>query len=205
MAVINHRAMSDLISVSTAIGLASDPDDEQVVWRGISGLRRWLDSEKPRRGIADHTRSLSEMFPPDNAAKLPSFAAALILLFGALDEEVLDLMQVNAFFSRTEPSRFKPKLRSLYRVVAILRILEVIERTENAGEVRLKDWIARRLALRDLNPLAIDGLPKRSCGEDFIAIRRATFRELGVVPARWGPRLEDERVSLRKKDESKDD
>jgi hypothetical protein len=175
---VKRRRLYDVINVFTAIGCASRDSVHEIRWHGRSRCPDFLKQESGRLEIHNLDKTLGEIFPPENCVSLPSLTLSFVLLFGALNMDLLDLREVSAFFSR-DTGRYKSTLCKLYQVAIILGALGIIQRTENACEVRVQAPFGSELVGATItNPLAIDRLLSRPVrNADGMSRRREEYRK----------------------------
>jgi hypothetical protein len=179
---IKRRRLYDVTNVFTAIGCASRSGTTDIRWDGVREILPRLQGEKKTLEITKYETPLSTLFPPDNCVGLPSLTIAFLMLFAAVDSKVLCIRDVSTFFSR-DTQRYKTTLSKLYQITLILGALDITERTDNPGEVRLKSPFDEILLERtEENPLAIQNLLNRPIDRtDAIEARRAEFRATCAV------------------------
>jgi hypothetical protein len=173
---IKRRRLYDVINVFIAIGCATRGGLDDLIWRG----RDYIFSEL-RRAMADTdihnmSLSLSALFPVDNCVGLTSLTVSFILLFPAMQTDLMDLRHVSCFFSR-ETSRYKTTLCKLYQISLILGAMRITERTENVCEVRLLPPFTDLLRKQeDESPLGIANLLNRPSRDSPIERRRKEYQ-----------------------------
>jgi hypothetical protein len=179
---IKRRRLYDVTNVFTAIGCASRSGTDDIRWDGVREILPRLKSEKEKLEVTKYEIPLSALFPLDNCVDLPSLTISFLMLFVAIDSNVLSMRDASAFFSR-DTQRYKTTLSKLYQITLILGALEITERTENPGEVRLKPPFDEILCDKEEeNPLAIENLLNRPIHRaDALEARRADFRATGAT------------------------
>jgi hypothetical protein len=155
---MRRRRLHDIINIFSAIGCATKTSTTHIDWDGTSQILPRLLDAKQRGNVMNFRISLSTLFPPNDCIKLASLTRALLLMFPALGTEIVNLKQLSAFFSRNRV-RFKTTLCKLYQITLILGALEIIERTTNPCEVRIKPPFTKLLIDdRQGSPFAIQNL-----------------------------------------------
>jgi hypothetical protein len=157
---VKRRPLCDIINVFTAIGCATRSGVDELVWHGRDQIFPELLRARNSLNVQGSQTSLSSMFPIDNSVGLSSLTTSFILMFTAMQVDVLDLRIVSSFFSRST-SRYKTTLCKLYQVALILNVLDITGRTENVCEIRLLPPFTRLLTNDDDNPLALRNLLNR--------------------------------------------
>jgi hypothetical protein len=179
---IKRRRLYDITNVFTAVGCATRSTTEDIRWEGINRILPCLKAEKEKLGVANYATPLSTLFPPDNCVGLTSLTVTFIMLFAATDSNVLNMCEVSAFFSR-DVQRYKTTLSKLYQITLILGALEITERTETPGEVRLRAPFDEILGDGG-SPWAIESLLNRSISKtEALNARREEFRAAGALLA----------------------
>jgi hypothetical protein len=176
---IKRRRLYDVTNILIAIGCASRSGPDFIEWHGVSGALPWLLREKQNSDITNYQLSLATLFPQANCVGLASLTRSLLLIFPAIGQNVLNLRNVSAFFSR-DTQRYKTTLCKLYQITLILGALGITERTENPCEVRMKPPFTRVLEDEPgQSPLTIASLLNHpNPNEDALEARRAEFRQV---------------------------
>jgi len=179
---IKRRRLYDVINVFTAIGCASRGVMDDLVWHGRDRISSELQRARDSLGVTNPTISLASMFPVDNCVSLSTLTTSFLLLFTAIQVDILDLRRVSSFFSR-ETARYKTTLCKLYQITLILNSLSITERTDNVCEIRLLAPYTDLLKYEaDPNPLAITNLLNRPGRQCAIEQRRQEFESCAVPP-----------------------
>jgi hypothetical protein len=178
---IKRRRLYDVLNVFTAVGCATRPDSEAIVWQGRNRIFPELTRAKIAARIDSPQLSLALLFPPDNCVSLSSLTVSFVLLFAAIRVEVLDVRRVSSFFSR-DIGRYKTTLCKLYQIALILGALDVTERHCNVCEIKIVPPYTQLLAgQQEDNPLSIPNLLNHPDEKTFIEERRAEFEKF-LIP-----------------------
>jgi hypothetical protein len=176
---VKRRRLYDVVNVFLALGCATRGGVDELVWHGRSRIFAELREEKARLGIENYAIPLSQIFQPDSGLSLTWLTSAFLLLFSAVQVEILDLRKVSAFFSK-ESGRYKSTLCKLYQIALILGALGITERTENPCEVKILEPFAQLLLGNDRgNPLSIAKLLNRP--KDATVMIQARLEELNRI------------------------
>jgi hypothetical protein len=177
---IKQRRLYDVINVWAAIGCAAREGFEDLRWLGRDKIAAALLTAKEQFGIDNPRNSLAALFSTENCVGLAPLTTRLLMLYAALQVDVLDLRQVSSFFSRGT-QRYKTTLCKLYQIGVILEAMGVTSKTENACEIQL--MAPFNTALRECdekNPMAIANLLNRgNQNASEIEVRR---REYYAIP-----------------------
>jgi hypothetical protein len=177
---IKRRRLYDVINVFTAIGCASRGGWDDLVWHGRDRIFPELERMKDLFGIDNDSISLTALFPVNNSVSLTSLTVSFLLLFPAIQVDILDLRRVSSFFSRDTP-RYKTTLCKLYQIALILSAMKITERTDNACEIRLlPPFTAILKRQEDPNPLAITNLLNRRPRDYRMERRRREYEFHGA-------------------------
>jgi hypothetical protein len=177
---VKRRPLCDIINVFTAIGCATRSGVDELLWYGRDQIFPALLGAKNSLNLQDSQASLSSIFPIDNSVGLSSLTMSFILMFAAMQVDVLDLRIVSSFFSRST-SRYKTTLCKLYQVALILSVLNITERTENVCEIRLLPPFTTLLGNDGGSPLALRNLLNRPVSVDRnIEARRREYQTYAV-------------------------
>jgi hypothetical protein len=173
----NHRRLYDVINVFTAIGCATRRGIDGLEWHGRDHALDFLKRASSDLESQNPDKTLNDLFPTRNCVALPALTVSLVLLFGAMQVDTLDLRQASSFFSR-ETAKYKSTLCKLYQITLVLAAIEVIQRTGNDCEVKLQPPFSDGLAEADQpNPMALDKLLNRPGKPgDVAANRQAEYR-----------------------------
>jgi hypothetical protein len=173
---IKRRRLYDLLNVFSAIGCATRFGTQEIVWHGRDRIFPELLKHKQTTGLDNGALTLAALFPSDTSLSLPSLTVSFLLLFPALQVEVIDLRKASSFFSR-EGGKYKTTLCKLYQIALVLGTLNITERSPNVCEIRILPPLAAFLReVPDPNPFAIPNLLNRSADQSTVAEhRRAEF------------------------------
>jgi hypothetical protein len=176
---IKRRRLYDVTNILTTIGCASRSGPDFIEWHGVGGVLPWLLREKRDCDISNYRLSLATLFPLANGVGLASLTKSLLLIFPAIGQDVLNLRNVSAFFSR-DIQRYKTTLCKLYQITLILGALDITGRTENPCEVRMKPPFTRVLEEDPKqSPLTIASLLNGpNPNEEALEARRVEFRKV---------------------------
>jgi hypothetical protein len=170
---IKHRRLYDAINVFSALGCATRVGTDQVRWNGRDASRAKLRAEMTRIEIDSADKPLGALFPPETVITLASLSIALVLLFPALQVEIIDLREASCFFSR-ERGQYKTTLSKLYQIVSFVTAVDIIERAENVCEVKLTTHFTD---ITQQSPLAIAQLLNRTKYADTIGQRQDEYQQ----------------------------
>lgn len=171
---IQRRRFYDVANIFTAIGCAKPNGREGIIWLGVDQIIPQL-LQQQAVDLRNGQIALESIFQPDNSVGLAQLTVALLLFFPATGTTVLNLKDISTFFSR-DRQRYKTTLCKLHQIVLILGALAVIERTEHACEVRLREPFDRIMDLREWeNPLVIETLLNRPSA---VEARKAELRRV---------------------------
>jgi hypothetical protein len=134
---VTRRRLYDVINVFTAIGCSTRKGTEEITWHDRDHALSELKEASRKKEIHNPDKSITELFPAENCIGLPSLTVSFILLFAAMQVEVIDLREASCFFSRNSV-RYKTTICKLYQIAMILGTVRVIQKTQNVCEVRLE-------------------------------------------------------------------
>ena len=132
----NKRRLYDVFNVFTAIGCMTRSASQCYYWNGTKQILFQLKTLKKQHRIDNWKLSLDELFPVNNCVYVTDLTIAFLLLFPAVDSNVIDVKTACAFFSR-KTNRLKTTLSKLYQIILILSAINIVARTEGASQIRL--------------------------------------------------------------------
>lgn len=133
---VKRRRLYDVINVLNAIGCSTRSGTDQLIWNGKKQIINELQSLKKINKIDNWNLSLDELFPTNDCVSLSSLTISFLLLFPALDCNIIDLKIACFYFSRNT-TRYKTTLCKLYQIILILSALDIVSKTQNACQIRL--------------------------------------------------------------------
>jgi hypothetical protein len=158
---IGYRRLYDIVNVFKALGCAAKGATEDVFWTGREAMITNLKEAQQRMDIYNYSKSLGQLFSPNNCVGLPSLTVVFVLFFGALNSKTLDLRDVSSFLSRNT-ARYKSTLSKLHQISLILSALGVTEKTGTVSEVEMQSPFWEELKGPDpVHPLSVDLLLNR--------------------------------------------
>jgi hypothetical protein len=178
---IKRRRLYDIVNVFTGIGCATRSGSEALVWHGRDKILPELLRAKTNLGVHDPSKTLENLFPADSCVGLSALTVAFLLLFAALQVEVIDLRKASAFFAR-ERTKYKTTQCKLYQIALILGALEITQRHKNVSEIKLTAPYNRLIdETWEEHPLAIASLLSRPVQCDaVIEQRKAEFERFSI-------------------------
>lgn len=131
-----RRRFYDVINVLEAVGCCVKTGMDTIFWAGLSNIPRALIKMQNSIQLKNGNFPLAHFFPNENRVSIGRLAYYFILIFLALQEKVLDVKEIAAYFSR-ENNRYRTTLCKLYQISHILEATSIIERTNEPGKIIL--------------------------------------------------------------------
>jgi hypothetical protein len=169
---IKRRRLYDVINVFSAIGCVTRHGAQEIVWHGRDRIFPEMLKYKQTSGLANGSLTLAALFPSSPAIGLPALTVSFLLLFPALQVNVIDLRKASAFFSR-DGGKYKTILCKLYQIALILGALNITERSSNVCEIRILPPLLDLLQdVPSFSPFAIPNLLNRPVDQKTVAAQR---------------------------------
>jgi hypothetical protein len=174
---VKRRRLYDVINVLSAIGCASRNGTDEIAWHGRDRCRPKLREEFRKLDVHNPTKSLNDLFPPQRSIGLSALTISFLMVFVAIQVEIVDLREVSCLLSRISKG-YKTTLSKLYQIATILGAVGLISRTPNVCEVRLEPPFTELVTEQgDLAPVAIETLLNRpNAAGDVVERRREEYR-----------------------------
>jgi hypothetical protein len=161
---IKRRRLYDVLNVLAAIGFVTKVPGEEIQCNGRNQILPKMLQQKRSFQIDKFSISLTKLFPPEHSVRLDSLTVTFLLLFPALQVEVIDLHGAGHFFSRGS-AKYRTTMKKLSQITLILNASGVTGKTANASEIRILPPFTKLLTIERNpavdNPLAIERLLNR--------------------------------------------
>ena len=133
-----RRRFYDLISILEALGICTKVHNDSFIWKGFDHSKNAILEIAKQRGVFDSSKTLDDIVPSDGCISIPRLSEDFLLLFLALETQVLNIISITHFMSRNN-FRYKTTRCKLYQVASILEMMGLIRKTKNTSEFILDD------------------------------------------------------------------
>ena len=184
----NQRRFYDVLHVLEKIGCCPKVDQDTFIWLGIDQAKICIQRIAELSGAFNPQRTMKQMFSCSGCVSIPQVTEDFLLLFVALDTQVLNVIEASTFLSLND-TRERTTRCKLYQVAAILDLCGILKKTERTSEFRLNDefFISSSRRIEQEEQMSIGSLLSRDTPgytNPTILKRREEYRKAQVDRAK---------------------